>query len=112
MFNLKRKVFAIVLILVCLLVLSSNVLATNTNDIDNSNRQQITINSNTSGTINTNTENTQNTNTNNNNNNNVSTYTNDTTLPDTGIDYSILIIITLFAISTIFAYTKIKKYRM
>lgn len=104
MSNLKLKIFLIVILLVAIVfTVSSNALAVNDN------RTEVTdfnVTNNNTSTFNTNTNN-------NATNNTVSNYNNTTTsLPKTGIDYSMIIIIALFTMSAIYAYTRIRKYRI
>ena len=58
--------------------------------------------------LNTSNSNSNNTNNSNRNNSNSSVY--DSNLPKTGVDYSVLFIIGIFAIVAIYAYMKIRKY--
>ena len=103
-----KKVTLGIAIIALLLMISVNVMATDTGNV-----QEITIRSNNVGTTtgNNTTNNTINNTTNNTTNNtNVSNYTNSTKLPQTGIDSSVLFIMAIFAVSAVFAYKKIKDY--
>ena len=71
---------------------------------NNVNRNNTSINNTNSNNVSTNNTNRNNASTNNSNKNNV------TTMPYTGVDYSVIFIIVICGISAIYAYKKIKDY--
>lgn len=114
------KVISILVISLMVMLFSTNVMAAETDngftDLTPSVNNTNTNNSNTNSTNNTN-SNTNNTNTNNtnrtNNTNNSSIYNNTNSLPRTGVTDSIpvAVLLTVFAISAVYAYKKIKDYK-
>lgn len=113
----KELIICIMLVGMLILTLTTNVFATNvqslselsnnTNTNENENFQTITENTsnnnvNTNANINTNT------------NVNTNTNTNNTTdsIPYTGVDYSLLVIIAICGASAVYAYKKIRDYNI
>ena len=96
---MKRKAVSILLLTFILLaIVSTNVFATNTNT-----ERNIINNINNIATINNVTTN---------NTNRTNTVVNTTSLPKTGVDYSLFVVIGLFACSAVYAYAKIRKYKV
>lgn len=109
MSNIKTKELIICLIAVVALILTitTNVFATqDINSLMGNNDFQQVENRNTNTSINTNTNTNANTNVANNNVNKVAT------IPYTGIDYSVVLIIAICGVSAIYAYKKIRDYNV
>lgn len=113
MSKIKTKELIICVATLTILVLSifTDVFATDNDLINNllgsqnKNVPEIPIGNNTTNNTNNNTNN----NANNNNTNNSNT--NKTTIPNTGVDYSTLVIVAVCGISAIYAYKKINDYK-
>lgn len=112
------KLFSILIISVMVMMFNVNVLAAD-NDVNGFSDLTNTINTtnstnseNKNGAGNSNADNNNKTNNNTNKTNNSSVY-NNTNLPSTGIEDSIpvALLITVFGISAVYAYKKIKEYR-
>jgi len=113
MVKAKELIICIISIIALALAITTNVFATNTPGIE-----ELLGNTNT----NTNTANNefkeigvQNTNTNTNTNTNVNANVNKNTtntMPNTGVNYSSLVIIAVAGISAVYAYKKIKEYNV
>lgn len=115
MSKIKTKELIICVVTLAILVLSivtdvfaSDIMDTlGNNSATNNNISQIVDRSNNTA------NNTTNNTTNNvvNKTNNIANNTNKTTMPDTGVDYSILLIVAVCGISAIYAYKKISDYK-
>lgn len=112
---LKKKTKEIILCVITLIVLAlvtTNVFASDINallnDMNNTANEIPKINSTTNNTVNNTNQN--NTAVNNTSNRNRNTK-NNSTMPETGIDYSIVFIIAVCGVSTIYAYKKIRDYK-
>lgn len=100
------KILISILIIGCLVCTSVQVFAAEPgNNIEEKNQIDI---SEILGTQNNTTNNTAENNTTNNAVNNTSTGN----LPDTGVDYSVMFIIAVFAVSAVYAYKKIRDYNV
>lgn len=124
--NKKELIVCILSLLALTLVITTNVFATTSTDINaliqNSNKQTInyipsgnTTNNTVNNTANNTTNNTVNNTTNNTlnntvNNTNKTNNTTPTTHADAGLDQSVLFIIAICGISAIYAYKKIREY--
>lgn len=117
----KELIICIISIIVLCLAIATNVFATETPDLnslmannntENNNFEQIGEATNNTN-INTNTNVNTNTNTNINANINANTNTNTTkSIPYTGIDYSVIVIIAICGVSAVYAYKKIRDYNV
>lgn len=114
MSNIKTKELIICLISIVALVLTitTNAFAMNIEDaLKNNNEPYPTITDNTNNNGNNNKV--PGTTTNNNNSNNTNNTNNTTaTIPYTGIDYSVVLIIAICGVSAIYAYKKIRDYNV
>ena len=120
----KEKIIELIVCILAIAVLvlsiTSNVFATDADDLlgettsnkNTNTNQNIPEVNNTNKNTNTNT-NKNNTNVNNTNKNNTNNNTNKnvTAMPNTGVDYSVITIITICGISTVYAYKKIRDYK-
>ena len=119
--SVKKEILTIVMIVVVVLAISSQVLATGTSDspiqIPTINTGTNSVDTNTTTNVVTNvvvpTTNTV-TPTTNTTNTTVSTYQNTTTLPQTGdaSDYAIFMLIVVAIVVAIYAYRKVKEYNV
>lgn len=136
--NKKELIICILSLAILVLAITTNVFATTPDDLasllQNGNKQQInyipsntttnnTTSNTTNNTVNTTTNNTISNTTNstvsnttnntvNNTRNNIVNNTTPTTHPDAGLDQSVLLIIAICGISTIYAYKKIRDYKI
>lgn len=124
----KELIFCIISIVALILVLTTNVFATegvqglnallgdanNTNNTipeDNNTVGNNTANNTINNTANNTANNVSNNATTNNNVAKNNTNRNNTTIPDAGLDQSIVFIIAIFGISAVYAYKKIRDYK-
>lgn len=106
----KELIICIVAIMILMLSIVTNVFATSLDDLlGNTSNQTETIPDRTNNTTNNVTNNTTNNVTNNNTTNNIAK-NNTTKIPNAGVDYSIIFIIAVCGVSTIYAYKKIRDY--
>ena len=114
----KELIICIITIITLILVITTNAFAADDIEklagaVNNNNSEYVTIqenaNKNTNNNINTNIN--KNTNINTNVNTNVNSNKNNTTIPNTGLDQSIMFIIVIFGISAVYAYKKIRDYK-
>ena len=113
MIKTKELIVCIISIVALILAVSTNVFATDINALLGQSNDTFTnieeTNTNTTTNTNTNVSNTLlNTNTNVNTNAN----TNTTTIPNTGVDYSVVLIIGVCVISAVYAHKKISDYNV
>lgn len=113
----KEIIICVITVAVLMLTIVTDVFATGSidellNDVNNTTfntipEENTTANTTTNNTVNNAINNTVNNTTNNAVNNATS---NNTTMPNTGVDYSVVFIIAVCGISAIYAYKKIKDY--
>ncbi|MBQ2916665.1 MAG: hypothetical protein IJE59_00560 [Clostridia bacterium] len=117
----KEIIICLVAIFALILTITTNVFAQDINALLNGSTSENTFTNieedNTTTLNNTTTNNVTNTTTNNITTNNVTTNvnnanTNKTTMPDTGVSYSSVVIIAICGISAIYAYKKIREYNV
>lgn len=119
----KELIICVTTFIVLVLSIVTNVFATdimnslnatenkNVQEIENRNNNTANNLNNTNNTVNNVTNNATNNTTNNTRNNTINNTNKATTMPNTGVDYSILLIVAVCGVSAIYAYKKISDYK-